>query len=180
MDAVFFDRDGVLNYDEGYTHKFKTDLLYDDSLKFLCSLSRRKIKIFILTNQSGIALNYFEKIDLEDFMKKMIKYYRKHGIHILNYYYCPHYPSVNENNTYCRDCFCRKPRPMNFKKCLIKYRLRPENCVMIGDRDSDIKPAKALGFKKLVKIDRQSNLHPSQTGNLIQLSKMTDLSYLLW
>ena len=110
----------------------------------------------------------------------MINYYSMKGIKVLDYYYCPHYPISQKNNCFYRDCFCRKPRPLNFLKCLKKYKLRPENCIMVGDRQTDIKPAKALKFKKLVIIDRECSFLAKNHGRNIIVSNLVNLRSILW
>ena len=49
IDAIFVDRDGVLNYDSGYSFKFNKDLIFHDSIAFLRQYSLRKIPIIIIT-----------------------------------------------------------------------------------------------------------------------------------
>ena len=53
--AIFLDRDGVINYDYGHVYKYKDFRFKDGVLKTLKFLSKKKIYIFIVTNQAGIG-----------------------------------------------------------------------------------------------------------------------------
>ena len=53
--AVFLDRDGTINYDDGYTYKFSKFKFRPYVLKGLKYLQKKNYYIFIITNQSGVA-----------------------------------------------------------------------------------------------------------------------------
>ena len=64
--AVFLDRDGVINFDHGYVHKFSDFKLRPGVVKGLKLLIKKNFNIFIITNQAGIAK---KKFTLNDFIK---------------------------------------------------------------------------------------------------------------
>ena len=66
--ALFLDRDGVINIDHGYTYKVSDLNLIDGVVEGLQAISHLEYKIFIITNQSGIARGLFEVDDLHLFM----------------------------------------------------------------------------------------------------------------
>ena len=55
MQAIFLDRDGTINYDSGYTHKFSEFKFRPNIIKGLRYLSKNNYLIFIITNQAGVA-----------------------------------------------------------------------------------------------------------------------------
>ena len=75
--AVFLDRDGTINYDDGYTHKFSNFKFKPhviNGLKFLC---KKKYLVFIVTNQAGIAKGKFTLKDLKNLNKQLISFLKK-------------------------------------------------------------------------------------------------------
>ena len=74
--AVFLDRDGTINYDNGYTHKFSEFKFRPYVLKGLKYLTKKKYLIFIVTNQAGIAKGKFELGDLLKLNKQLKVYLR--------------------------------------------------------------------------------------------------------
>ena len=63
--AVFLDRDGTINYDYKYVHKFKNFKFRKNVIKGLKYLYNKKYLIFIITNQAGIAKGKFKVSDLK-------------------------------------------------------------------------------------------------------------------
>ena len=61
--AVFLDRDGTINYDYGYTHKFSKFRFRPKVIKGLKYIAKKKYLIFIVTNQAGIAKGFFSEKD---------------------------------------------------------------------------------------------------------------------
>jgi D-glycero-D-manno-heptose 1,7-bisphosphate phosphatase len=169
VDAIFVDRDGVLNYDTGYSFKFNKDLIFHDSIAFLKQYSSRKIPIIIITNQSGIAREYFGVKDFWKFSYEMVSFYRSKGVIINDIFMCPH---INDdyNNTYNRFCLCRKPKPILFTTAINKYKLNPKNCIMIGDKPTDLLPAYMMDFSMRILINRAAeNLKPTRIGKKLIL-----------
>ena len=71
--AAFLDRDGVINYDYGYICNFKQFKFRPGVIKGLQYLRKQNFKIFIVTNQSGIARGLFTETDLKLFHSKLKK-----------------------------------------------------------------------------------------------------------
>ena len=70
--ALFIDRDGVLNQDNGYTFKVSDLKILDGVIEGLKAVQDLNYKIFIITNQSGIARGFFTLRDLQHFMKTLL------------------------------------------------------------------------------------------------------------
>ena len=90
--SVFLDRDGVINYDIGYLYKyedFKIKPGIIDGLKFL---TKKNYRIFIITNQSGIARGFFTEYDVNLLHKQMLNKLNKYNIIINEIKYCPYHP----------------------------------------------------------------------------------------
>ena len=59
--AIFFDRDGVINYDYGYTYKIKNFIFKPGILNKLNKIGKKRFYIFIVTNQAGIGHGIFSE-----------------------------------------------------------------------------------------------------------------------
>ena len=69
--AIFLDRDGVLNKDTGYVHKFNKLKWLNSTLSLLKILKKDKLKFFIITNQSGIGRKIYNEKDFLLLQKKI-------------------------------------------------------------------------------------------------------------
>ena len=75
--AAFLDRDGVINYDYGYVFKYEDFKLRPGVIKGLRYLKKNNYRIFLITNQSGIARGFFTEKDLRLLHSKFQRYLLK-------------------------------------------------------------------------------------------------------
>ena len=61
-ESCFLDRDGTLNIDHGYVHKIDDFQFIEGSIDALKALKEMGYLLVLVTNQSGIARGYFQKI----------------------------------------------------------------------------------------------------------------------
>ena len=80
--ALFLDRDGVINIDNGYVYKKNEYEFIDGVFKFVKTFYDIGYKIIIVTNQSGIGRGYFTEADFEDIMKFVKETFSKNNIKI--------------------------------------------------------------------------------------------------
>ncbi len=128
--AIFLDRDGVINEDKRYVYKIENFEFVDGIFEVLKYLSKLKYRLYLVSNQSGIARGMYSLEDFNILTKYMISELRKQGIELDGVFYCPHGPEDN--------CECRKPKIGMIKDLLETIDLDNENSFMIGDKDSDI------------------------------------------
>ncbi len=144
--AVFFDRDGVLNVDNGYTFR-KEDFVWvvgaREAIKLLNDLN---YYVFVITNQSGVARGYYTENDvikLHDWMNEELK---KSGATIDGFYYCPHLPEAAiEKYRIC--CQCRKPAPGMIVQAMNEWPVDKEKSFLIGDSVRDVEAAEKAGIE---------------------------------
>ncbi len=138
--AVFVDRDGTLNYDNGYTHKISDLKIYEDMIPLLKSYYDNGYIIIVITNQSGINRGYYNIEDMKLFNAKLGEIFIKHGIKIEDFFYCPHTPEES--------CKCRKPETGLIEMAAEKYDIDVKSSIVIGDNEkTDGKMASKLGIK---------------------------------
>jgi D-glycero-D-manno-heptose 1,7-bisphosphate phosphatase len=144
--AIFLDRDGTINEETGYidhVNRFKIFPFVADSIKMF---RKKDFKIFVVTNQSGIARGYFSEEVLNEIHKKLLNYLSENGTSIDAIYYCPHHPTEGKGK-YTIDCNCRKPKTGMIDQAVKEYDIDLSNSYMIGDRFKDIQFAKSLNMK---------------------------------
>ena len=144
--AIFFDRDGVINHDKGYTYKFSKFKFRKNVINALKYLIKKKIYIFLVTNQGGIAKN---KFSIEDFFKlhKKIKIkLLKKNIFIHDIEFCPHHPD-GIIKKFKINCKCRKPSNMMIKSIEERWFYKKKKSYFIGDKIIDKIAAKKSNLK---------------------------------
>jgi D-glycero-D-manno-heptose 1,7-bisphosphate phosphatase len=139
--AVFLDRDGTINYDFGYVHKYSDFRFRPFVIKGLKYLMEKKYLIFIVTNQAGIAKGKFKVSDLLILHNKVRFFLKKKGVKIKKIEYCPYHPK-GIIKKYKKKSAYRKPNNMMVRKILNKWNIDIKKSFMIGDRRKDMLAAK--------------------------------------
>ena len=143
--AVFFDRDGVLNIDEGYTHK-PDDLRWNPSaVAAIRAVNDAGWYAFVVTNQAGVGHGHYGEKDVDIFHRHMEAELAKEGAHIDEFIYCPFHPDA-KLEAYRRDSVCRKPGPGMILDLLARWPEDASRSFMVGDKDSDLEAAAAASI----------------------------------
>lgn len=139
--AIFLDRDGVINYDKGYTHMYKNFKFKPNVTKALKFLQNKGYYIFIITNQAGIAKGIFSLNDFFILHKKINNYLIKKKIFINDIRYCPYHPKAKIKK-YKKKTSYRKPGNLMILDILKNWDIDLKKSFMIGDKLSDKLAAK--------------------------------------
>jgi len=139
--AIFFDRDGVINHDYGYVHKYKNFRFKNGVLKILKFLSKKKIYIFIVTNQAGIGKGYYSIKKFFELHKKIKNILEKKNIYIHDIKFSPYHPNAKILK-YRKNSNLRKPGNLMIEKLFSEWNLIRNKSFMIGDKLSDKLAAK--------------------------------------
>ena len=144
--AVFFDRDGVLNHDSGYT--FEADKLQwiDGAREAVKAVNDSGYFAFVITNQSGVARGLYEESHVQALHRFMADEMARIGAHIDAFEYCPDHPDGTVER-YRRVSDRRKPAPGMILDLLKRFPVNSVNSLLIGDKDSDLEAARAAGLK---------------------------------
>ena len=164
--AIFLDRDGTMNYNYGYVHKFSKFKFKKNVIKGLKYLTKKKYYIFIVTNQAGIAKGKFKLSDLTKLHSKLKKYLKEKRIIINDIEYCPYHPN-GIIKKYKKKTNYRKPGNLMIKKILKKWNVNVKKSFMLGDQKSDELAAKKSNlyyeyvkndfYKQVIKIEKEIN-----------------------
>lgn len=143
--AVFLDRDGVINIEKEYLYKIEEFEFIDGVFESAIYLQKLGYKLFIITNQSGIARGYYSLDEFNKLSTWMMDEFSKKGVKIEKLYFCPHGPNDN--------CSCRKPKTGMIDDALKEFDIDLAQSILIGDKISDIKCAKnaKIGLSVIVK-----------------------------
>jgi D-glycero-D-manno-heptose 1,7-bisphosphate phosphatase len=143
--ALFLDRDGVLNEDLGYVGSVDRVALIDGAVDAVRRANAAGYRVFVVTNQSGVARGYFTEHDVRTLHAWMRAQFAREGARIDAFRYCPHHPE-GVVPAYARVCDCRKPAPGLFRALIGEYGIDPARSLMIGDGDRDLAAARAAGI----------------------------------
>ena len=153
--AAFLDRDGIINKDYGYVHKINEFVFEDGIFDLIKIFMNLNYKIFIITNQSGIARGYYDEKDLFLLHDYMIKVFLENNITITDLYYCPHLVT-SSLEPYAIDCNCRKPKPGMIIKAAADYNVDLKNSVLIGDNLTDVEAGRRAGVGQNILISNET------------------------
>jgi len=131
--TLFLDRDGVINDEkhEDYIHKWEEFKFYDGVKDALKIFSEKFGKIFIVTNQRGVAKGLTKLEDLELIHKNMVQEFEDAGGRIDKIYYSVDFETESPN---------RKPNPgMGLQAQKDFPEINFSKSIMIGNTLSDMK-----------------------------------------
>ncbi|MCB1645565.1 MAG: D-glycero-beta-D-manno-heptose 1,7-bisphosphate 7-phosphatase [Pseudomonadales bacterium] len=140
---IVLDRDGVLNIDSpDYIKSAEEWIPIPGSIEAVASLSRAGYRIYVATNQAGLAKGKFVQKDLDEMHQKLESLVEAAGGVLTGIFYCPHHPDEN--------CECRKPRPGLLLNIASSAGVKPETLIFIGDSTKDVMAARAVGAKPVL------------------------------
>lgn len=143
--AIFFDRDGVLNHDTGYTFEPHRLEWIDGALNAVKAANDAGYFAFVITNQSGVARGYYEEHHVLALHRWMADQMALIGAHVDAFEYCPDHPEGSVAR-YRRLSDRRKPAPGMILELMRRFPVEPAGSMVIGDKDSDIAAARAAGL----------------------------------
>jgi histidinol-phosphate phosphatase family protein len=165
--AVFLDRDGVINRDRpDFVKSWEEFEFLPHCLEALAALSRTPYKIVVITNQSGVGRGLLTERTLEQMHAQMIDRVRASGGRIDAIYYCPHAPSIG--------CDCRKPATGLFLEAARDLNINLTLSWAIGDSHRDAQAANRAGVQAIL-LDRILPDHSAVPASPLQFVRAADL-----
>jgi len=170
--ALFLDRDGVINKEVEYLYR-QDDFVFIEGVFEACLFYKRKgYKIFVITNQAGIARGYYTESDFLIINKWMLECFDENGIKISKVYYCPHHPE------YSGECSCRKPKTGMIDKAVDEYQIDLNSSILVGDKETDIIAGIRAGIGRNVLVRSGHKIDEKNTLADIVIDSIKDLMYL--
>ncbi len=142
--AILLDRDGTVNVDEGYSHDPARLQLIPETVQALRLISRWPVHIVLITNQSGIAKGMYDREQMSAFHAEMLSQLKAQGIRVDAVYFSPY--DEYDHATHPFEALMSKPGTGLIRCALHDLQLDPKDCVMIGDKYSDVLAGRASGL----------------------------------
>ena len=147
--AVFLDRDGVVIEEVGYLSDVSQLRFTPHSAQAVHLLNETKMKVIMITNQSGVARGYFSEAAITDIHQEMGKQLSAKKAFIDGIYYCPHHPEGTVER-YAIQCDCRKPGLGLLTKAAEEHGIDLKHSYLVGDKLSDVECALKAGMTSIL------------------------------
>jgi len=151
--AVFLDRDGVINEFPGYG-KYVTGPkefhFLPGSIEAVRKLKENDFKLFIVSNQQGVAKGLYSLKDLKAIDRKMLSGFKKKKTSVDGIFYCTHLAE--------EDCACRKPKTGLLTQALSGSVLRRSSSFFVGDSMIDMQTAQAMEIKSVLVLSGREKI----------------------
>lgn len=147
--AVFLDRDGVINEKVDQLHNIEDFRLIDVASEAIKKLNSSEYLSIIITNQPAVARNLCTIQDIENIHNKMETLLGNNAAKMDAIYFCPHHPDrgfPDENLKYKINCSCRKPKTGMIEKAVSDFNINLDGSYLVGDSSRDIECGKNAGI----------------------------------
>lgn len=143
MKLAILDRDGVINADSDAFVKSANEWTpLPGSLDAIARLHRAGWRVFVATNQSGLARGLFDVEALTAIHTKMHRMVAEAGGALAGVIYCPH---ASDDG-----CDCRKPAPGMYREIAERLGCSLADVPVIGDSARDLEAAAAVGARPIL------------------------------
>lgn len=150
--AIFLDRDGVINRDRGsdYVVHWDTFRFIPGSLKALKLLKERGYKVVVVSNQAGVAKGAYSLRELSGLTRRMKEKVKAAGGRLDAVYYCTHQKEDR--------CACRKPKTALFRRARLRFGISLKETCVVGDSIRDIIAGKRLHCRTILVLSGREKL----------------------
>jgi len=145
--ALFLDRDGVLNEDKGYVHRWEDFRWISGAKAAVAAFNRAGWLVIVVTNQSGVGRGYYTETAMHELHARMQADLAEAGGRIDAFYHAPQHPEAPEESYRHPDPPLRKPNPGMILQALSDWPIDREASLLIGDKSSDLEAALRAGVR---------------------------------
>lgn len=143
--AVFFDRDGVVNVSPGlgYVIRWEDFRFFPGIIEALRLCKARGYKTVLVTNQQGVGKGLMTRAALDHIHERMQQELARQEAAFDSIQVCPHLEGT---------CCCRKPSPQMIFEARDRLDLNLGRSWLVGDQDRDIQMAANAGVPNTIRI----------------------------
>jgi D-glycero-D-manno-heptose 1,7-bisphosphate phosphatase len=142
--GLFIDRDGTINTEVDFLTRPEDLHLIPNAAQAIREANSLGIKVFVITNQSGVARGLMSEDDVRNVHKQLEKLLAQHGARVDAIYYCPHHPEYGSAE-YRKECTCRKPKTGMLEQAARDYGVNLRRSFVVGDRCIDMEAGENAG-----------------------------------
>lgn len=147
--AVFLDKDGTLVHNVPYNVDPARIRLASGAGQALRMLADAGFRLFVVSNQSGVARGYFGEEALPGVEARIRELLAADGVAIEAFAWCPHHPQGSVP-AYARTCDCRKPQPGMITRLASEHRVDLARSWMVGDIMDDVEAGRRAGCRTVL------------------------------
>jgi D-glycero-D-manno-heptose 1,7-bisphosphate phosphatase len=159
--ATFLDRDGTIIEDRNYISRPEEVVILPAAFAALEKLHTAGLKLFIVSNQSGVGRGYFSIAEVQKVNEHICQEFGRKGVKFEKIYVAPEAPDTASRG--------RKPSPQFLFDARDEFGIDLAQSCMIGDKLIDLQCGWNAGVRKsiLVRTGYGAQLereHPEQLG----------------
>jgi D-glycero-D-manno-heptose 1,7-bisphosphate phosphatase len=147
--AAFLDRDGTIVVERNFLGDPDVIELIPGAVEAIRMLNQWGFYVIGISNQSGVARNYYGHADVEAVNGRLIQLLAAEGARLDRVYYCPHHPAVQRSHGR-PPCDCRKPSPGMITRARADFAIDLKRSLVVGDQIADISLAQAVGISGIL------------------------------
>lgn len=147
--AVFLDKDGTLIEDVPYNVDPALMRFLPGTAEGLRALHAAGFRLIVVSNQSGVARDYFPESALAAVESRLRAMFAEVGVPLAGFYYCPHHPDGTVLE-YAVSCLCRKPFPGLIIRAVREHGLDRAQSWFVGDILHDIEAGHRAGCRSIL------------------------------
>lgn len=142
--AVFLDKDGTLLENVPYNADPLLMRWTPGAPAALRLLAGTAWPLVVITNQPGIALEYFTVSQFDKVKIQLCRMFDACGARLAGVYHCPHHPRA------VPPCACRKPQPGLLLQAAARLNIDLARSWMVGDILDDIEAGRRAGCRSIL------------------------------
>jgi D-glycero-D-manno-heptose 1,7-bisphosphate phosphatase len=145
--ALFLDRDGVLNEDQGYVYRWEDFRWIPGARETVGAFNRAGWLVIVVTNQSGVGRGYYSEDDVRALHERMSEDLARSDARIDAFYHAPQHPEAPLDAYRHPDPPDRKPNPGMILRALSEWPIDKAASLLVGDKPSDLEAALRAGVR---------------------------------